>query len=452
MNVNGLTGNSESELPDYEILKYEIVDTSEEILLNNACDPDLNFFNLKTQNFDTPCILPEEFKKFHDTSCDDSFSILHLNIRSIKKNFENFKLFFSTLGYSFSVICFSETWLDDTDSNSLYELPNYISKHQIRDDRKGGGVSFYIHNSLSFRSYVNDLCSASNILDPIMFADDTNLFYSHQNISSLFMTVNNELDKIGEWFKANKLSLNVKKTKYTFFHKHSIKDDIPLKLPALKIANREIERTNAIKFLGILLDENISWKNHIRSVEKNLAKNTGLLHRAKYLLDDSSLKTIYFSYIHSYLNYANIAWGSTYRTKLKTIHYHQKHAARIVFDQDKLTHSRPLLRSLNALNVYQINLYQHLNFMHKVNNNVAPIAFHEIFTNPSHNYPTNFSYNSFSLKKCSLNSTKYSISFRGPKLWNDFLNNEEKQIRSYTVFSKKIKSKLLDAENELEFF
>ena len=95
--------------------------------------------------------------------------------------------------------------------------------------------------------------------------------------------------------------------------------------------------------------------------------------------------------------------------------------------------------------------------MHKVNNNVAPIAFHEIFTKPSHNYPTKptitlFSYNSFSLKKCSLNSTKYSISFRGPKLWNDFLNNEEKQIRFYTIFSKKIKSKVLDAENELEFF
>ena len=98
MNVNGLTGNSESELPDYEILKYKIVDTSEEILLNNTCDPDLNFLNLKTQNFDTSYILPEEFKKFHDTSCDDSFSILHLNIRSIKNFFENFKLFFSTLG------------------------------------------------------------------------------------------------------------------------------------------------------------------------------------------------------------------------------------------------------------------------------------------------------------------------------------------------------------------
>ena len=166
MNVNGLTGNSESELPDYEILKYEIVDTSDEILLNNACDPDLNFFNLKTQNFDTPYILPEEFKKFHDTSCDDSFSILHLNIRSIKKNVENFKLFFSTLGYSFSVICFSETWLDDTDSNSLYELPNYISKHQIRDDRKWGGVSFYIHNLLSFRVLPN-LCINSTDIESL---------------------------------------------------------------------------------------------------------------------------------------------------------------------------------------------------------------------------------------------------------------------------------------------
>ena len=94
MNVNGLTGNSESELPDYEILKYEIVDASEEILLNNACDPNLNFFNLKTQNFDTPYILPEEFKKLHDTSCDDSFSILDLNIRSMKKFLETLKCFF----------------------------------------------------------------------------------------------------------------------------------------------------------------------------------------------------------------------------------------------------------------------------------------------------------------------------------------------------------------------
>ena len=90
----------------------------------------INFFNLKTQNLDSPYILPEEFQKFIDNSSHDSFSILHLNIRSIKKNVDNFKLFFSTLGFSFSVICSSETWLDEV-GISLYELANYISKHLL---------------------------------------------------------------------------------------------------------------------------------------------------------------------------------------------------------------------------------------------------------------------------------------------------------------------------------
>ena len=88
--------------------------------------------------------------------------------------------------------------------------------------------------------------------------------------------------------------------------------------------------------------------------------------RAEQFLDETSLKTIYFSFIHSFLNFANIAWASTHFAKLKTISYKQKLAARTVFDEDRLCHSRPLLRRLNALNFYQINLFQHLNFMHRL--------------------------------------------------------------------------------------
>ena len=72
------------------------------------------------------------------------------------------------------------------------------------------------------------------------------------------MTVNKELHKTGKWLKANRLSLNIKKNKYTFFNKNSVKDNIPLKLPELKIANRGIEKSNTTKFLGVLLDENIT--------------------------------------------------------------------------------------------------------------------------------------------------------------------------------------------------
>ena len=71
-----------------------------------------------------------------------------------------------------------------------------------------------------------------------------------------------------------------------------------------------------------MLDKNISWEKHIRTLETKLAKNIGLLYRAKLLLEEISLKSIYFAYIHSYLIYANITWASTYRTKLKTIYFH----------------------------------------------------------------------------------------------------------------------------------
>ena len=83
---------------------------------------------------------------------------------------------------------------------------------------------------LLFLLYANDLPSVSNILDPIMLADDTNLFFSNCDIPVLFASANSEISKINQWFLANKLSLNVTKIKYSFFHKTSKKDDIPLKL------------------------------------------------------------------------------------------------------------------------------------------------------------------------------------------------------------------------------
>ena len=98
-----------------------------------------------------------------------------------------------------------------------------------------------------------------------------------------------------------------------------------------------------------MLDEHIAWNDHIHAIEKNLAKNICLLYRARQFLDKESLKTIYFPHIYSYCNYGNIAWASTYFTKLKTIHYQQKYVARFIFNEDTSTHPRHLLRSLNAL-------------------------------------------------------------------------------------------------------
>ena len=75
-------------------------------------------------------------------------------------------------------------------------------------------------------------------------------------------------------------------------------DYIPSHLPTLKINNHDIKRVNTIKFIGVLLDDNLSWKEHIKYLENKIAQNIGLMYRAKPFLDKEFLLTLYYSNIH----------------------------------------------------------------------------------------------------------------------------------------------------------
>ena len=131
---------------------------------------------------------------------------------------------------------------------------------------------------LFFLIFVNDLNnSTTKVLDPVLFADDTNLFCSDNNMRTLFETANQELSQINDWFLANKLSLNVEKTKYMLFHKLTDQENIPLKLPLLKLNRKIIEREYSFKFLGVILDEHLTWKKYIQLIENKVSKNVGVL-------------------------------------------------------------------------------------------------------------------------------------------------------------------------------
>ena len=138
-------------------------------------------------------------------------------------------------------------------------------------------------------------------------------FHTKEN----FHIENFELNKVFKWLNANNLTLNKNKTKYKFFHKACEKDNFPLKLPSLFINDREIKRITSIKYLGLLIDEHLTWKEHNVIIENKVSKSLGLLHRARSVLDSTELKNLYLSFIHSYLNYGNIVWASTSTTKLK---------------------------------------------------------------------------------------------------------------------------------------
>ena len=90
--------------------------------------------------------------------------------------------------------------------------------------------------------------------------------------------------------------------------------------------------------------------------------------------------------------------------------------------------------------------------MHRIKMGNIPEVFHETTKKPNHKYPATFSNLNCSIKKYFLQSTKYSVSYRGPTLWNTILDKRDKEIDSHLIFKKKIKSKLLDITNEQMFF
>ena len=110
--------------------------------------------------------------------------------------------------------------------------------------------------------------------------------------------------------------------------------------------NIKIKRDNSVKFQGVIIDENLTWKSHIEVVENKISKYTGVIYRVSHLPDFKNLLKLYLSFIHIYISYASIAWASTFKTKLQKMLRKQKHAAQINFHANRLDHSRSLLKEI----------------------------------------------------------------------------------------------------------
>ena len=160
---------------------------------------------------------------------------------------------------------------------------------------------------LFFSIYINDLINVSNRLNFLMYADDTTIYFNLEEFEYLNRErdINTELKKVNTWLKLNKLSLNAQKTKLMIFHrKQKQVDEINVQLNGT-----QIERVESFNFLGIMLDENLTWKSHIEMVAKKFSKVTGILYRLKNIFPENVLFVLYNSLIVSYINYGLLLWG-----------------------------------------------------------------------------------------------------------------------------------------------
>ena len=134
---------------------------------------------------------------------------------------------------------------------------------------------------LLFLLYINDLALVSPKLFAILFADDSIFFCTGKDLPSLFDTVNSELTIIVSWLNANKMSLNIEKTSYMIFRSRNKKLD-----PGndIFINGCKIEQVQTTKFLGVIIDCNLTWKYHISYVCSKISKNIGILIKSRKVL------------------------------------------------------------------------------------------------------------------------------------------------------------------------
>jgi hypothetical protein len=120
-----------------------------------------------------------------------------------------------------------------------------------------------------------------------------------------------------------------------------------------------------VKSLGVIIDEELKWKNHISSVLKTIIKSTGLIAKLRHYTNRNTLKLIYYALAYPYLTYGNLVWGNTYPTRLQKIMNVPKKIVRLICFKSYSDHSEPLFLDLKILNVYRINDYICSIFMYR---------------------------------------------------------------------------------------
>ncbi len=223
---------------------------------------------------------------------------------------------------------------------------------------------------LLFIIYINDLNTVSALFKFIIYADDTSLsgflssFGSNIRLSN---NINHELQQISDWLKINKLSLNIGKTKFMVFHKAN------KKLPEIKLFldGIELERVQNFNFLGVIINENLSWKPHTDKIANCISKTIGILNALKHFIPEGPKLILYNSLVLSHLTYGILAWGYENGRLAKL----QKKSIRIITLSSYNAHTEPLFKKLKLLKLEDLLKLNELKFFYKYTNQMLPEYF-----------------------------------------------------------------------------
>lgn len=226
--------------------------------------------------------------------------------------------------------------------------------------------------------------------------------------------------------------MNLTKTKYIVFGNRKIECQT-----SIKIDDTHIERVQVNKFLGIIVDEKLCWKQHINVLTSKLAKNIGIIGKLRSVLDCISLRLLYNSLVLPYLTYGAELWGNNYRTNIEKNFLLQKKAIRIVYHSDFYAPTNPIFAASKILKLYDIVNLNTLIVMFMAYNNKLPQKIQNIFEHRESHYSLRGK-QMFRTNIARTNKKSYCVSVKGVTLWNKLSDNIKtaNALKSFKILYK----------------
>ena len=292
---------------------------------------------------------------------------------------------------------------------------------------------------LLFLLYTNDLPNVSSKINFRMFADDTNIFFSHKDPAVVENVMNSELKRVLNYCATNKLSVNYKKTHYMIIKSNRKKiNDIRL---------LQFEQKDHIKYLGIYIDHHLSWEKQIKFIQNKISKNIGIIRKLRHYVNLNTLRNLYYALIYPYLTYGILSWGSTYKTKLTKICTTQNKGIRNIFFANQQEHAAPLYSILDILTFENIFIFKAAIFCYKIINQEhdIPKIFSGIITlaKKQQSYNTRYaSANNLVPPQVRTNYGKFMFQSTITKIWES-IPITIKNSKTIALFKMNLKSHLI---------